>query len=81
MPKSLRDYYKTHFWLTTSGAFQDSALQCAITEMGLDRILFSVDWPYIDNLDGTNWLRTTKVVNDADRAAIASGNAKRLLRL
>ena len=27
----------------------NSALQCAIAEMGMDRIMFSVDWPYIDN--------------------------------
>jgi 2,3-dihydroxybenzoate decarboxylase len=80
MPKSLRDYYKTHFWLTTSGAFQDSALQCAIAEMGLDRILFSVDWPYIDNLDGTNWLKKTPL-SEKDREAIASGNATKLLKL
>ena len=53
LPKSFSDYYKTHFWLTTSGAFSNSALACAIAEMGVDRIMFAVDWPYIDNALGT----------------------------
>jgi len=35
LPKSFSDYYKTHFWLTTSGAFSNSALACAIAEMGV----------------------------------------------
>ncbi len=57
MPKSFADYYKTHFWLTTSGAFSNSALTCAIAEMGIDRILFAVDWPYIKAALGTKWLK------------------------
>ena len=80
MPKAFSDYYRTHFWLTTSGAFSNSALACAIAEMGVDRILFSVDWPYINNKDGTDWLKKAPI-SDADRAAIFSGNAKRLLKL
>ena len=48
--------------------------------MGLDRILFSVDWPYIDNLQGTTWLKKTPL-SEKDREAIASGNAMKLLKL
>jgi predicted TIM-barrel fold metal-dependent hydrolase len=80
MPKSLSDYYKTHFWLTTSGAFQDTALTCAIAEMGIERILFSVDWPYIDNAQGTKWLKAAPV-SDKDRALIFEGNARKLLKI
>jgi 2,3-dihydroxybenzoate decarboxylase len=79
-PRAFADYYRTHFWLTTSGAFQDSALTCSIAEMGLDRILFAIDWPYIDNTLGVQWLNKAPI-GDADRAAIFAGNAKKLLRL
>jgi 2,3-dihydroxybenzoate decarboxylase len=80
LPKAFADYYRTHFWLTTSGAFQDSALTCSITEMGLERILFAVDWPYIDNKLGVQWLNNAPI-SDADRAAIFAGNARKLLKL
>lgn len=80
MPKAFSDYYRTHFWLTTSGAFQDSALACAIAEMGVERILFAVDWPYIDNALGTKWLNQAPI-SDRDRALIFAGNAKALLKL
>lgn len=80
MPRSLADYYKTHFWLTTSGAFSNSALTCAIAEMGIDRIMFAVDWPYIDAAEGTEWLKSIPV-SDKDRALIAEGNARKLLKM
>jgi len=80
MPKSFADYYKTHFWLTTSGAFSNSALTCAIAEMGIERIMFSVDWPYIDAAQGTKWLKQAPV-SEKDRALIAEGNARKLLKI
>jgi 2,3-dihydroxybenzoate decarboxylase len=80
MPRAFKDYYRTHFWLTTSGAFQDSALICSIAEMGIDRILFAIDWPYIDNAAGVAWLKKAPI-GDGERAAIFAGNAKKLLKL
>lgn len=80
MPKSFADYYRQHFWLTTSGAFSDSALTCSIAEMGVERIMFSVDWPFQRNLAGRQWLDAAPV-NDRDRALIFGGNAQKLLKL
>jgi 2,3-dihydroxybenzoate decarboxylase len=80
LPKSFADYYRTHFWLTTSGAFSNSALACAIAEMGIDRILFAIDWPYIEQALGTKWLKTTPL-GDKERALIAEGNARKLLKM
>lgn len=80
MPKLLGDYYRQHFWLTTSGAFSNSALACAIAEMGVERIMFAVDWPYINNALGTKWLKAAPI-SDKDRAAIFEGNARKLLKL
>lgn len=80
LPRSFSDYYKTHFWLSTSGAFSNSALQCAIAEMGVSRIMFAIDWPYIDNSLGTTWLKSAPI-SDTERAMIFAGNAKKLLRI
>ena len=80
MPRSFADYYREHFWLTTSGAFSDSALTCSIAEMGVERILFSVDWPFMNNCAGRKWMDAAPVT-DHDRALIFGANARKLLKL
>jgi predicted TIM-barrel fold metal-dependent hydrolase len=80
MPRAFADYYREHFWLTTSGSFSDPALTCAIAEMGVGRILFSVDWPFMPNGPGRRWLDAAPV-NEQDRALIFGGNARKLLKL
>jgi 2,3-dihydroxybenzoate decarboxylase len=80
MPRAFADYYREHFWLTTSGSFSDPALTCAIAEMGVGRILFSVDWPFMPNVPGRQWLDAAPV-SASDRALIFGGNARKLLKL
>lgn len=69
-----------HFYITTSGNFSTPALLCSIMEMGADRILFGVDWPFIENAPGTKWMGEICLSHE-DRQKILNGNAKRLLRL
>jgi predicted TIM-barrel fold metal-dependent hydrolase len=78
--KSFRDTFCEHFSVTTSGFFSDPALLCCMMEMGIDRILFSVDYPFVDNPPGTKWTETLPLCAD-DREKLLSGNAKRLLKL
>jgi 2,3-dihydroxybenzoate decarboxylase len=49
-------------------------------ELGIDRILFSVDWPFVANTPAVKWIDTVPL-SDEDKAKLMSGNAKRLLRL
>ena len=79
-PTPFRDTFREHFWITTSGNFSTPALLCSIMEMGADRILFSVDYPFVPNPPGVKWMDDVPLSNE-DRAKILSGNAKRLLRL
>ena len=74
------DIFTKHFHITTSGNFSDSALLCTIMEMGADRIIFSVDWPYVENKPGTDWLETISV-SPEDKQKILNGNAKKLLQM
>jgi len=78
--KNFREVFSSHFHVTTSGFFSDPALQCCIQEIGIDRIMFSVDWPFASNVKGTHWLKNTPL-SDADRHQLAATNAKRLLKL
>jgi predicted TIM-barrel fold metal-dependent hydrolase len=72
--------FKEHFHVTTSGFFSDTALRCTIEEMGIDQVLFAVDWPFVANKPGVDWLKAAPLSED-ERTKIAEGNAMRLLRL
>jgi 2,3-dihydroxybenzoate decarboxylase len=75
-----REIFTHNFYVTTSGFFSTPALACCLQELGSDRILFAVDYPYIDNRSGADWLRAAPITED-ERVKIAGGNARRLLRL
>ncbi|HEY6720553.1 MAG TPA: amidohydrolase family protein [Burkholderiales bacterium] len=79
-PSTFRDTFCKHFWITTSGNFSTPALMCSIMEMGVDRILFSVDYPFVSNPPGTKWMADLPLSLE-DRTKILSGNAKRLLKM
>lgn len=75
-----RDVFCRNFWITTSGNFSDPALLCCVMEMGVDRILFAVDWPFVANQPATKWMASVPLC-DEDKAKILSGNSRRLLRM
>src|SRR3984893_3866909 len=77
---SFRDVFCNNFWITTSGNFSNPALLCCVMEMGVERILFAVDWPFVANPPATQWMDSVPLC-DEDKAKILSGNAKRLLRM
>ena len=77
---SFRDYFSKHFWITTSGNFSNPALLCCVMEMGVDRIIFSVDYPFVMNQPAVDWIPTIPLSQE-DKTKILSGNADRLLRL
>jgi predicted TIM-barrel fold metal-dependent hydrolase len=75
-----RYIFRQNFYLTTSGNFSDTALACSIAEMGVHRILFSVDWPFISNSMATTWLNNS-TLSSADKAKVLGRNARALLKL
>jgi len=77
---SFREVFCNNFYITTSGNFSNPALLCCVMEMGIDRIMFGVDWPSVNNLPATRWMETVPLC-DEDKVKILSGNAKRLLRM
>jgi predicted TIM-barrel fold metal-dependent hydrolase len=75
-----RETFSSHFSVTTSGFFSNPALLCTMQELGIDRIMFSIDWPFVKNTTGTEWLKTVPLCEE-DKIKLLNGNAKRLLKI
>ena len=74
------DVFREHFYVTTSGSFQQSALACCIAELGVDRIMFAVDYPYNASGEAVAFMRSAPI-SEAEKGKILHANADRLLRL
>ncbi len=78
--KSMRHYMQNNIHLTTSGNFHDPTLQLSITEMGLERIMFSVDYPFETTEDAAAWFDNCGL-SDADKLTVGRTNAQRMFGL
>jgi gamma-resorcylate decarboxylase len=78
--RTVTEYLRENFYLTTSGHFRTAALVDAIAEVGADRILFSIDYPFEDTSDAVAWFRAAEI-SDADRGRIGHQNARALFHL
>jgi predicted TIM-barrel fold metal-dependent hydrolase len=67
-------------WITTSGIFTEPPLLAAQMTFGMDRILFSVDYPFAPNMAGRRFLNSISLA-PADMAKLCHGNADALLKL
>ena len=81
LPRSFTDYMRQHFWIMTSEAFSNSALRCSIAEMSIEKVIFSVDWPYVPNVKGREFLEAAPISDQERRRLIASKHVRRLLKL
>ena len=78
--KTPSQYLKDNFFITTSGNFWPAALQFVCSELGADRVLFAVDYPYEPSRPAVQFLESTPLSDD-DREKICHRNAERLLSL
>ncbi len=78
--QGFRDIFCENFYVTTSGDFSTPSLICTIMEMGVDRVLFAVDWPFDSNTLGVNWMNGAPL-SPSDRRRILGENARFLLKL
>ena len=74
------EYFARNIWVTTSGLFSIPPVMCTVQVLGVDRVLFSVDYPFGPNAAGRALLDTLPL-SLQDVAKIAAGNAERVLRL
>jgi uncharacterized protein len=80
LKRKLGEYFRENFYLTTSGYFSLPPFQCMRQVVGIDRIMFSVDYPFSSNTVGREFLDSLPL-EAGDIEKIAHRNAERLLNL
>lgn len=78
--RSLSEILKQQVHITTSGFFTLPPLMTAIETFGIDRMMFSVDYPFSSNEKGKAFLDSLDLPQ-ADLEKLAHGNADKLLKL
>jgi predicted TIM-barrel fold metal-dependent hydrolase len=72
--------FRRNFYISSSGFFSTPAFLCSMLELGVDRMMFAVDYPFVSNNPAIEWLNALPLA-DEDMTKFLSGNARRLLRL
>lgn len=67
-------------WITTSGIFTEPPFLATLLTWGIDRIMFSVDYPYAPNAAGRRFLDRLSL-SPADMAKLTHATADALLKL
>jgi len=73
-------YLRENFYITTSGNFRTQALTNVILEVGADRVLYSVDYPFEDVVEASEWFDQASI-SESDRMKIGRTNGQKLFRL
>jgi predicted TIM-barrel fold metal-dependent hydrolase len=67
-------------WVTTSGIFTQPPFIAALQTFGIDRLMFSIDYPYAANMQGRKFLDEV-ALSPTDMVKLTHGNADALLKL
>lgn len=81
---SLIDVWARNAWITTSGFFSLNTIATILRNTAIDRIMYSVDYPFSSNVAGTQFmvdLKTSGMVTMEEWSMIAHRNAEALLNI
>ena len=78
--RKLAEYLEDNFYLTISGNFRTPSFIDAMLEVGSDRILFSVDYPFEKTIEAVTWFDDLHI-SERDRLKIGRTNAMALFKL
>jgi len=78
--RKLAEYLEDNFYLTISGNFRTPSFIDAMLEVGSDRILFSVDYPFEKTIEAVTWFDDLHI-SERDRLKIGRTNAASLFKL
>jgi predicted TIM-barrel fold metal-dependent hydrolase len=82
--RGLREVWKSNIWVTTSGMFSLPPLACLLQSTTIDRVLYSVDYPFAAHEKGTEFIdkiRKSGLMTEDDMEKFAFRNAEGLLKV
>ena len=81
MPKmNLHYYFKNNIFITSSGVFDVPVFECAKEMIGIDNMMFSVDYPFKNSVEATDFLNKISLTNN-EKQLFAGKNASDLLKI
>ena len=82
MLRNVSDYWRTNLFETTSGNFATDVLLLHKKALGLDRIMYSVDYPFVPIAQGTEWVNGLEgTLTPEELLSLKRGTAIKLLKL
>ena len=81
--RDLRTVWNSNIWITTSGMFSLAPFTCLLRQMPVNRIMYSVDWPFSNNTQGLAFMkqvRSSGLVTEEEFEGIAYKNAQSVLQ-
>jgi predicted TIM-barrel fold metal-dependent hydrolase len=80
LSRSITDTFKQHVYVTPSGMLNSPHFEFIQKVLGVERILYSIDYPYL-TLAGARRFLESLAISQEEKEQIAHGNAERLFRL
>jgi 2,3-dihydroxybenzoate decarboxylase/5-carboxyvanillate decarboxylase len=77
---TMDEYFKRNFAITTSGVEDPLALDYSIRKIGVDNVMWAIDYPYQPTEPAVRFMDEAPL-SDADKAKVYGGNAERIFRI
>jgi predicted TIM-barrel fold metal-dependent hydrolase len=74
------EYVQRNFAITTSGLEDPLVLRLCIDKIGLERVMWAIDYPYQPTAGAVSFIESAPL-SDPERSAVAHGNAERIFRI
>ena len=73
-------YFRRNFAITTSGVEDPLALDYSIRKLGVDNVMWAIDYPYQPTQPAVEFMDAAPI-SDADKAKVYGGNAERIFHI
>ncbi len=78
--RSIAEYFKDNFVITTSGVEDPLALRYSIDKLGVENVMWAIDYPYQPMEPAVQFIREAPL-SEAERQAVTHGNAERIFKI
>ncbi len=74
------EYFRRNFAITTSGVEDSLALRYCIDKLGVDSVMWAIDYPYQPTTPAVRWIEQAPLSSE-ERHLVCHGNAERIFRI